>query len=73
MNRGASRLAALIARRNTTQKAIAVAAGIDEGKLSRILHGKALPNRAQAVALQRVCRIAPAAWDEAATRDQRAG
>jgi transcriptional regulator with XRE-family HTH domain len=55
---------AMVARDMKTQKVLAERTGIDEAKISRILHAKALPNRKEAVALRDELGVDPGMWDQ---------
>ncbi len=65
-NLGARALKTVLEQRGLKQKEAAALAQLDEGKLSRLLNEKALPNRGEAVRIRTAFAVDPALWDEAA-------
>jgi transcriptional regulator with XRE-family HTH domain len=73
VNSGTVILAGIIKRRDVTQREIALESELDEGKLSRILSGKAVPNLTEAIKLRDKYGIDPAEWKKPTGREQAKG
>jgi hypothetical protein len=66
-NRGARELSRTLEKRGLRQKDAALLADLDEGKLSRLLSEKALPNRAESIRIRAEFGIDVALWDQPPT------